>query len=192
MTARGGGIDPLFLILGTKWNWRNWTHIFLHDCMEEMVRFTHRLLCPPSYPKEKPPSSNEWEEVGPQSLSESCGEENKINYKFKDFSLVADRVRLLDWRLGWIPLNFDRISSLISSSSLWSPVAGKPTASFSKYASFFYSQGSYFRGIEHPAIGAVALRNKIKCRGIDNAEGLQWSNSSPWENGKLWREAKCV
>jgi hypothetical protein len=123
MKARGGGITPLVLNVGAIWNWRNWTQIFLYDCMEEMVRLTHRLMYPPP-PKKSLRHLMNGRIFGPQSLSGSCGEENKINYRFKDLSLVADRVRLLDRRLGWIPLNLDRISKLISSSSLWSPFAG--------------------------------------------------------------------
>jgi len=66
------------------------------------------------------------------------------------------------------------------------------TTYLSKYAYFFYSQGSYFRGIEHTAIDTVAFCNKIKCCRIDNLERLQWSSSSPCKNGELWWEAKCV
>jgi len=115
-----GGIAPPFLNLGTRWNWRNWTHIFLYDYGRNGQIHASASVPLFSPPPQKRLPSDEWEDV----WAGGCGEENKINYKFKDLSLVADGVRLLDWRLWWIPLNPDRISKLISSSSLWSPFAG--------------------------------------------------------------------
>jgi len=44
------------------------------------------------------------------------------------------------------------------------------TTSLSKYAYFYYSQGSYFRGIEHTEIDTVAFGNKIKLCGIVKVE----------------------
>jgi len=38
--------------------------------------------------------------------------------------------------------------------------------------SSFTVRALYFRGIEHTAIDTVAFRDKIKCCGIDNLEGL--------------------